>query len=153
MAIISEQQRELREICEVYNIAPTAIARRIESAPSTINRFLNSDSPKNALSSITMTKIRAKFPLNNKKEKLSDGEIALMDAIKDMIAILVAKNVATQSDFGRLFTHQRQEYLRMRLSGATQVMDSLLEYVREKPRESELQAIHKLLQLAPVGSA
>ena len=81
------------------------------------------------------------------QQKLNDAEIALMDAIKSLIEIMLARHVATGAEFDHIFSFQRDGYLKKQMPTAAAVMEMLREF-------SSTRSEHRgLLEKPPAGSA
>jgi hypothetical protein len=82
--------------------------------------------------------------------KLRDSEIALMDALKTVFEVLVAKQVTPIEAIAGMLRRQREVYHEEPpMPGALFVMDSLLEFLTD-PRRAEAR---KLERDPPQGSA
>lgn len=86
-------------------------------------------------------------------ENLRDSEIALIDAIKDLIQIMTLTNPNIHSMLRNAFSFQRAEYEEKNLPGAVQIMEILGRFVGEATPGTEQKLIRRLLQIAPAGSA
>lgn len=144
------QKDEIRSICEFYGITTTALATKAGVVPSTVNRFISAKEPKNALSSITMKKIRTAFPLgNNVNEKINGAEFALIYAVKEIIDILLHRKEATQYEITKDFIHALDHYRQKNSPNAVSVMDDLLAHVKGERHRENQQTMRTLLQLSP----
>lgn len=88
-----------------------------------------------------------------KDNVLRDGEIALIDAIKDIIQLMALSNPNMPAMLRNAFSYQRAEYEEKNLPMAVQVMEILGNYVGEQSSGTEQKLIRRLLQIAPAGSA
>ncbi len=86
-------------------------------------------------------------------EKLTDIEIALMDATKTVLEIIMTAGIAKPPVFDRMFTHQRDEYLQKRMPSAAAVMEMLRHFATNPEREAHRSALRKILAEPPQGSA
>lgn len=84
---------------------------------------------------------------------LRDSEIALVDAIKDLIQLLSLFHPDAPSMLRSAFSYQRTEYEEGDLHGAAQVMEMLGKFVGEPASGTQQTLIRRLLQIAPAGSA
>jgi hypothetical protein len=87
------------------------------------------------------------------RESLRDSEIALMDAIKSVIEIMLTANIAKPQVFNRLFGAQHDEYMRKRMPAAAAIMQLLQNFVNDPKREEHRQRLRQILQEPPKGSA
>lgn len=142
------QKQELTAICDFYGVSHTELTKRAGLAPSTINRFMSSKKPKNALSSITMKKIRLKFPMQQKSNtQMSGAEAALMYAVKEIIDILLRRKEATPYEMTKDFIYALDRY--QNSPDAMMVMGDLLAHVKGESHRESQQTMRTLLQLSP----
>jgi hypothetical protein len=80
---------------------------------------------------------------------LRDSEVALMDAIKTLIEILIAKKITTPAAIAGLFDRQSKEYPKDAMPKAIFVMESLRDFTQD-PRRKQA---HDLLDNPTAGSA
>lgn len=151
LEVIASQKEEIRNICDEQGITTTALSRKAGVVPSTINRFMKLDPPPNALSSVTMAKIRSAYS-HYGQTALNGRDIGLLSAFQVVFAILT-KTIIKEDDLRGILTHQSGVLKRRNLPDAIEVVEQLLHFLDSKPRESEIQAIRKLLPPAQVGSA
>lgn len=150
LEVIASQKEEIRRICDEHGIKTTALARTADVAPSTINRFINTPQPANALSSITMAKIRSAFH-SHQKDNITDIERGLIGAFQVILAVLTQK-IVKEKDLEELLNYQKRIFQSRNLPGAIEVTQELIGFLNSKPRESEIQAIRKLLPPHQAGS-
>lgn len=152
--LIAAQKEEIHSICYNYGINTTAVAKKAELVPSTINRFMNTKDPKNALSSITMSKIRSRWPMASQTPQTNQNgfDAGIMGAISVIFAILTARSLIKDEDLAVLLHHQIKSFQVQNQPGAIEVMETLLSSLGLKPHESRIQAIRKLLPPAPAES-
>jgi len=84
---------------------------------------------------------------------LRDSEIALMDAIKSMMLIMTIMHPMAKTNLKKLIAFQLNEHEAHERYLAVDVLRSLLDSLNGKPLQSEFQAMLRLLERAPVGSA
>lgn len=94
-----------------------------------------------------------KLFLDQYDDGLRDSEIAIIDAIKDLIQILCLTNPDISGMLRNAFSYQRAEYKDGGLKNAVQVMEILGRFVGEPSSGAEQTLIRRLLQIAPLGSA
>ena len=90
---------------------------------------------------------------DNTSNDLRDSEIALMDAIKSLMEILLHANIATPRAFDHIFTNQRDGYLAKQMPRAAAVMELLRQFATSPEREEHRQTLRQLLAEPPQGSA
>jgi hypothetical protein len=79
---------------------------------------------------------------------LRDSEVALMDAIKTVIEVFIAKKVTTADALAELFDRRSKAYPDT-MPKAVFVMETLRDFARDPARKSA----HDLLQNPTAGSA
>jgi hypothetical protein len=84
---------------------------------------------------------------------LRDSEIALMDALKSVIEILIAKDIAKPEAIDKLLAGQQNGYVEKRMPSAVVVMGFLRSFVSDPERAAFRSEIRKLLKEPPKGSA
>lgn len=87
------------------------------------------------------------------KEQLRDSEIALMDAIKSVIEVMLTANIAKPKVFDKLFAAQAEQYEKKRMAAAWAIMELLRRFVSDPTREAHRQQLRQILQELPKGSA
>ena len=85
-------------------------------------------------------------------EKLRDSEIAIIDALKMLIEIMVASGTAKPEGLQRLFAHQRDGYITKNMPNAAVVMEVLRTFA-QPPRATSSEAHRRALEEPPQGSA
>lgn len=87
------------------------------------------------------------MPHQEAPHHLTDTEIALMDAIKTLIDIMMAKEIVTNEVFDRMFASQRNTYIQNKMPSAAAVMELLRAFSTTRGNQRDL------LQVQPKGSA
>lgn len=80
-------------------------------------------------------------------QTLNDAEIALIDAIKSLIEIMLARHVANGTELNQIFSFQRDAYLKKKMPTAAAVMEMLREFSTKRSEH------RGLLEEPPAGSA
>jgi hypothetical protein len=80
-------------------------------------------------------------------QEISDFDIAILDAVKSLIEVLVSKGVATHEEFARPFRHQLEESVRQRNGRGAGVFQILLQFCESR------EPVHALHRAKPSGSA
>ena len=88
-----------------------------------------------------------------KHQGFSDTEIALIDANKTIMEIIMTIGLAKPPVFHRMLTHQRDQYLQKRMPDAAAVMEVLRRFAIDPKREAHREALRKILTEPPRGSA
>jgi len=91
--------------------------------------------------------------MTDESNQLRDPEIALMDAIKTVMEIIMTAGIAGPSVFDKMFSHQRNAYLQKRMGEAAGVMELLRKFASDPTREKHRETLRKLLMEEPKGSA
>lgn len=78
---------------------------------------------------------------------LSEAEIALVDAIKSMMAIMMARNIATATELEAIFSQQRDGCLGKASVNGAAVMEMLRAFAAKRGADNTL------LKAPPAGSA
>jgi hypothetical protein len=86
-------------------------------------------------------------------EKLSEREVALIDAIRTIADIMLAADIVPVSTFDRLFAHHRDGYLGKGLVQAAGTMEIIRQLTTDPQAEASRQLIRKTLRESPKGSA
>ena len=89
----------------------------------------------------------------NDSERLRDSEIAIVDAIKMMMEIMVATGVVKAEVFQRIFAHQRDGYIAKAMPNAAVIMEVLRGFAVSPARDSDREALREALDKPPQGSA
>ena len=87
-------------------------------------------------------------------EKLRDSEIAIIDALKMIVEIMVAKGIVPAEGFRRLFANQRDGYIRKDMANAAVVMEVLRTFaIATPPAEPNDENLRRAMEEPPQGSA
>lgn len=86
-------------------------------------------------------------------DELRDTEIALMDAIKSILEVIMTAGIAKPELFDRMFSHQRDGYLAKGNGSAAGVMELLRAFVSDPTRAAHREGLRKVLTEPPAGSA
>lgn len=88
-------------------------------------------------------------------EKLRDSEIAIIDALKIIVEIMVAKGIVPAEGLRKLFAGQRDGYIRKEMANAAVVMEVLRTFAvaRQTEPEAERENLRRALDEPPQGSA
>jgi len=90
-------------------------------------------------------------------DSLSDAEIALMDAIKALMEIMMTAGIAKPAAFDFMLTHQRNGYLSKRMPTAAAVMEMLRTFATDPQRDAQRQELRanlqRILEEPPQGTA
>lgn len=86
-------------------------------------------------------------------ESLTEGEVALMDATKTIIEVLLASGVATPNAFDQMLGHQRDAYLTKRMGKAAGIVEMLRRFSTDPQRAASREQTRQLLREPPEGSA
>lgn len=153
-----EQCAYLDMVRERYRLTLTEIAARSGVNQTTITRFYNSKDAKHVLSSVTLQKVRAHFPLEEKpKQEISDAEVALTDALKVMMQIFLHHGLASSRSFIAAFSSLEDDYQAKSLPNAAQIMQELSTWVSGDPLHPDdafdKESVRKILQLPRPGMA
>ena len=84
---------------------------------------------------------------------LRDSEVALMDAIKTVLEIVIAKKISAPSTLAQIFQLQSQSYPKELMPKAVFVMELLRDFVKDPVRQAEREKAERLQQEPPSGSA
>lgn len=82
-------------------------------------------------------------------DRLSDGEIACLDAIKTILELLIARKLATPAEMAVPFQRQSDGYMQKRMPVASAAMMLLVKFLEDPDRN----AARNLLQEPPAGKA
>lgn len=85
-------------------------------------------------------------------DKLRDSEIAIVDALKLLMEVLVATGTVKADVFQRLFAHQRDGYIAKEMPNAAVIMEVLRGFAVPKSTEPKREALRKELDKPPQGS-
>jgi hypothetical protein len=86
-------------------------------------------------------------------EKLRDSEIAIIDALKMIVEIMVAKGIVPAEGLRKLFANQRDGYIRKEMANAAVVMEVLRTFAVARQPEPERDDLRRALDEPPQGSA
>ena len=101
-----------------------------------------------------MTEPAVETTTGNEDEKLRDSEIAIIDALKMIVEIMVAKGIVPAEGFRRLFASQRDGYIRKEMANAAVVMEVLRSFaIAKPPAESGDENLRRAMDEPPQGSA
>jgi hypothetical protein len=101
-----------------------------------------------------MTEPATDAPTGTDEEKLRDSEIAIIDALKMIVEILVAKGIVPAEGFRRLFASQRDGYIRKDMANAAVVMEVLRTFaIAKPPAEQNDESLRRAMEEPPQGSA
>jgi protein-disulfide isomerase-like protein with CxxC motif len=84
---------------------------------------------------------------------LSDTEIALVDSIKSILEIMMARNIAGPVALDKMFANQHQYYADENMLAAASVMRRLRRFVSDPQRKAHRENLRILLQEEPEGQA
>ncbi len=84
---------------------------------------------------------------------LRESEIALMDAIKTLVELLLMRGLVDPVGLGKIFAFQRDGYLAKEQPTAAALMEHLRQYVTDPARAAERQTIQQLLAKPAQGQA
>jgi len=147
IAVIKAQKDEILLIKEANDTNFTAIARRVGVVPSTINRFMADKEPSNALSAVTMKKVRDAWAYKTEtKNSLNDAQLGIMSALDLIFGILTLNRLVKPEDLESILTHDLKVFRMRNQLGAIEVTEGILNSLGLRPHESRIQAIHRLLQ-------
>jgi hypothetical protein len=90
--------------------------------------------------------------MDDDENTLRDSEVALMDAIKTLCEVFIAKKITTPEALGELFARQSASYPEA-MPKAVFVMDSLRAFALDPARKEARRALERFLQEPPAGSA
>lgn len=86
-------------------------------------------------------------------DKLSEREVALIDAIRSLADIMLAANIAPVSAFDRLFAHHRDGYLAKGLVQAAGTMEIIRRLATDPKAEASRQLLRQAITESTKGSA
>lgn len=152
--LIKKQKEYLKCVLAHYNITLTEIARVAKLASTTLTRFYNG-TPKHALSATTFEMIKEHYPVDNieVRDYITEADVALMYTIKTLVKLLIKHKTLESKELGEAFIHGRELYQAHHLFDAVKIMDDLNMFVSGGTLPKQQEALHKLLTLAPLGSA
>jgi len=85
--------------------------------------------------------------------QLRDSELALMDAIKTILEIIMTAGIAKPSLIDKMLDQQTQKYMQKRMPNAVVVMGLIRKFVKDEQREEHRKQLRKILRESPAGSA
>ncbi len=86
-------------------------------------------------------------------EKLRDSEIAIVDALKMLMEVLVATGTVRAEVFQKVFAHQRDGYIAKEMPNAAVIMEVLRGFAVVPPRDDNAEALRRELEKPPQGTA
>jgi hypothetical protein len=86
-------------------------------------------------------------------DTLRDSEVALMDAIKTVLEVIIAKGISVPDTLASMFSQQSASYPQAEMPKAVFVMDSLRDFVLDPKRKELREQLRLTLQVPPKGSA
>jgi hypothetical protein len=86
-------------------------------------------------------------------DTLRDSEVALMDAIKTVFEVLIAKGISTPDTLASILSKQSEAYPQTEMPKAVFVMESLRDFVNDPKRKELREQLRQMLQTPPKGSA
>jgi hypothetical protein len=89
----------------------------------------------------------------NDENTLCDSEVALMDAIKTVLEIIIAKKISAPSTLAQIFQLQSKSYPKEQMPKAVFVMESLRDFVNDPERQAQRERAERLSREPPSGSA
>ena len=87
------------------------------------------------------------------EQRLRDADYALMDAIKNLIDIILSAGLAKPQLLDEMFQHQIQGYLQRRMPDAVAIAELLRRFATDPQREALRQQIRTVLREPPAGTA
>jgi hypothetical protein len=104
---------------------------------------------------MTETPAEAAPKSDSDDDKLRDSEIAIIDALKMIVEIMVAKGIVPAEGLRKLFAGQRDGYIRKEMANAAVVMEVLRTFTvaRQPEPEAEQENLRRALDEPPQGSA
>lgn len=86
-------------------------------------------------------------------EKLRDSEIAIVDALKMLMEVLVATGTVKAEIFQKLFARQRDGYIAKEMPNAAVIMEVLRGFAQPSTRDQDQEALRRELEKPPQGRA
>jgi hypothetical protein len=86
------------------------------------------------------------------EDRLRDSEIAIVDALKLLMEVLVATKTVKADVFERIFAQQRDGYIAKQMPNAAVIMEVLRGFAVKKP-EGDAPDVRDELSKPPLGSA
>jgi hypothetical protein len=95
-----------------------------------------------------------RYPMaENDENTLCDSEVALMDATKTVLEIIIAKKISAPSTLAQIFQLQSKSYPKEQMPKAVFVMESLRDFVNDPERQAQRERAERLSREPPSGSA
>lgn len=85
--------------------------------------------------------------------ELSEVEVALIDALKTILEIMMQGLQGSEKYLGQAFAHQRDAKIQTKQPTAAAVFEMLRQFVADPTRQANREEIRKLLQEQPKGQA
>ena len=89
----------------------------------------------------------------SENERLRDSEIAIVDALKLMMEVLVATGTVKTEVFERIFAQQRDGYITKEMPNAAVIMEVLRGFAAKPTEETEATTVESELDKPHQGSA
>ncbi len=89
----------------------------------------------------------------NDDDKLRDSEIALVDALKTLMEIMVSGGIVKADVLQRVFAHQRDGYITKSMPNAAVIMEVLRGFAGSRAGTPPKDALREALEKPPQGSA
>lgn len=90
---------------------------------------------------------------NASNDQISQADMAVVQILHGVLKILLQKKYVLPDEMEDIFSHANALSEALRLKNATKIVDALHISLAGEAHQSERELIHKLLQLAPAGSA
>ena len=87
------------------------------------------------------------------QERLQDSEIAMVDALKLIMEVLVATGTVKADVFERIFAQQRDGYITKEMPNAAVIMEVLRGFASKPPVSPDRPSLNDQLDKPPQGSA
>lgn len=84
---------------------------------------------------------------------ISQADMAIVAVLEAVLGLLVKKKIIVPSELDSFFSKTLSLYLAHRLKDAAKVLNALQRSVTSESFPTEQEVIHKLLEIAPLGSA
>ncbi len=134
--VVIAQKAEINAIISTYGVSTTAIAKKAGVVPSTINRFVNSASPANALSALTMEAVRNAWPIRSglvEQVKHTETETGVIKAIESLIIALSFQGSLNEQYLETILNYNLREFRLSNQLGAAEVIHRLLAFLHSAP--------------------
>src|ERR1035437_1291885 len=79
-------------------------------------------------------------------DTLRDSEVALMDAIKTVLEVIIAKGISKPETLGSIFSKQSEDYPQTEMPKAVFVMNSLRDFVSDPKRKAFREQLRQMLE-------